>query len=374
MKLLFLTFNALDDRSYGGAIRSNHLRDSMAELGEVHTLVIHRSHAWRLDEQWSRDGVRHALYPPVGSSFTAWRQRARIRAWIAGIIREHGHDVIVARYLGLAFFVPRWAWPRLVIDADDIVKSLPPGGRVPAHRRLLRWARNLIAVHTVRQAGHVWCVNPLDARRLRKERVSVLRNVVSIPDPDRPKASAIAGRILMVGLFEHPPNADGLRWFVDEVLPALRDGFAEVEMHAVGKCPPALFAELTGKGVQVRGFVADLQTEYDRAALVVAPIASGGGTQIKVIDALAHGRPLVVSTFAHAGFSEELKQDQHLLVCSDRQQWIDACRSVLQDPESAERMALRGLDAVQSFGRDRLRSTMSETFKAIQRQTRSTVA
>ncbi|MDQ2926524.1 MAG: glycosyltransferase family 4 protein, partial [Acidobacteriota bacterium] len=356
MKLLFLTFNAIDDRSYGAAIRSNHLRDSMAGIGELHTLIIHRSGSWRLDPDWDSEGVRHALYTQSGASCAAWRQRARIRAWVSGIIREGGYDVIVARYLGLAFFVPRFAWQRLVIDADDIVKSLPSTESASVGRRLRRWVRNAVAVCVVRRAGHVWCVNPLDVRRVDAERVSIMRNVVRLPDPDRPRAPAVPGRILMVGLFEHPPNADGLRWFVREVFAALRSEGRVVELHAIGKCPQALFAELSGPGIVLRGYVADLQAEYDLASLVVAPIESGGGTQIKVIDALAHGRPLVASAFAHAGFANELQPGQHLLVCSDRAAWIAACNRVLDDADAAEAMATRGRAGAALFGPDRLRS------------------
>ena len=107
----------------------------------------------------------------------------------------------------------------------------------------------------------------------------------------------------------------------------------------------------------MRGFVTDLAAEYDEASLVVAPILSGSGTQIKVLDALAHGRPLVASTFAHAGFGHDLHDEEHLLVAGDETQWIDCCSRVLADPESAAAMARRGSTAVHAaYGTTRMGS------------------
>ena len=363
MKLLFVTFSAIDDYAYGAAMRSNHIREAMLQIGEVHTLIIHGGHQLHLDRDWSEHRIKRATYDRSGPSAGAWRQRARIREWVAQILREQPYDAIVARYVGMAFFVPWSAWPRLIIDADDIVKSVPAGAATPLRQRLRLWARNAIARLVVHRAGHVWYVNPLDARGLGTGRVSLLRNVVRIPPEARSRAQPVAGRILMVGLFQHPPNAQGLRWFADAVLPALKSKFPDVELHAVGKFLPGFDTELPA--VHFHGFVDDLALEYDLASLVIAPIESGGGTQIKVIDALAHRRPLAVSAFAHAGFATELLPSDHLLVCRNEQEWIRHCSWVLSKPAEAEAMAVRGYQAVRAYGSDRLTSTIQETVQLL---------
>ena len=368
MKMLYLTFNSIDDRSYGAALRSAHIRDSMMQIGQVHTLVIHAGVRMQIDADWDEFGVKRATYSLLGLSAGARRQRAEIREWVGDVLRKGRYDAIVARYLGLARFVPRWAWRRLVLDADDIVKTIAPGADVSLRARLGLRLRNLIASLAARRAAHVWCVNPLDAHRLGTTRVSLLRNVVRIPPANRPRPDAVPGRLLMVGLFEHPPNAQALRWFTQTVLPALRAEIPGVELHAVGKCPPALEAELAGRGVRLRGFVADLAHEYDLASLVIAPIQSGGGTQIKVIDALAHHRPLVISGFAHAGFADDLKHPEHLLRCDTAQDWISHCRWALKERAAAEAMAGRGYAAVRAYGSDTLTPTIQATLLAVSRQ------
>ncbi|HWI11322.1 MAG TPA: glycosyltransferase family 4 protein [Burkholderiaceae bacterium] len=368
MKMLYLTFNAIDDRSYGAALRSAHIRDAMTQIGQVHTLIIHAGARMQIDADWDESGVKRATYNRIGLSVGARRQRAEIRAWVGDVLRQGRYDAIVARYLGMARFVPRWAWPRMVLDADDLVKSVAPDDRVPLRTRLALWARNLVARRVAERAAHVWCVNPLDAARLGTTRVSLLRNVVRIPPANRPRADAVPGRLLMVGLFEYAPNAQALRWFAQAVLPALRAEIPGVELHAVGKCPPALQAELAGQGLHCRGFVTDLAREYDLASLVIAPVQSGGGTQIKVIDALAHQRPLAISAFAHAGFAADLKHPDHLLRCTTAQDWISHCRWALRERAAAEAMADRGYAAVRAYGSDTLTPAIQATLQAVSRQ------
>jgi glycosyltransferase involved in cell wall biosynthesis len=368
MKMLYLTFNAIDDRSYGAALRSASIRDSMMQIGQVDTLLIHAGVRMQLDTDWDEFGVKRATYSRRGYSAGARQQHAEIRRWVGDVVRAGHYDAIVARYLGMASFVPRWAWRRLVLDADDLVKTVAPDDPAPLRRRFALWLRNLMAQRIARRAAHVWCVNPLDAPRLRTARASLLRNVVRIPPSNRPRAEAVPGRLLMVGLFEYAPNAQALRWFVRAVLPTLRAENPGVELHAVGKCPPALAAELAGPGVLLRGFVTDLAHEYDLASLVIAPVRSGGGTQIKVIEALAHQRPLVVSVFAHAGFAADLKHPDHLLHCVTTPDWISHCRWVLKEREAAEAMAGRGYAAVRVYGSDTLTAAIEATVRAVSRQ------
>jgi glycosyltransferase involved in cell wall biosynthesis len=361
MRILFLTLAGIDDRSFGGAMRGNDIRDALGQIGEVDTLVIHGAAQFRLDRDWDDRRVRHATFDRFGLSFAALAQRWRVRAWVAAMLRSNHYDVIVARYLGLALFVPFGAWTRLVLDADDILKTAPSGVPVSSLRRLKLALRNAVARHLMRRAQHVWFVNPLDGARLSTRRASWLPNAIRVPAPDRPRAAAQPGRLLMVGYFEHPPNLQGLRWFIDQVLPALAAAIPGVELQIVGRHPADFGADFSGP-VRIQGFVDDLAIEYDRATLVIAPIMSGGGTQIKVIEALAHGRPLVASAFAHAGFAAELHHAAHLRVAMDSADWIVQCTAALRSGEEAEAMGRRGYGAVRErYGVDRMVMTVRET-------------
>ena len=365
MTILFLTPAEIGDRSFGGGLRAEALRTALAQVGEVHTLVIHGAYESHLDATWSEAKIKRATFNRFGASLDTLRQRIDLKAWVAAVVRERPWDIIVASFVGLAVLVPLRDWDRLVLDADDLVKK--PAGGVPASplTRVRVGLRNAIARFVLVRVRHAWIVNPADFERLKPSRASLLSNVITLPAPDRPRRAAVAGRILMVGFFEHPPNAEGLGWFVEHVLPALVARFADVELHAIGKHAEGFERRFAGQ-VRMRGFVTDLAPEYDEASLVVAPILSGSGTQIKVLDALAHGRPLVASKFAHAGFGHDLHDEEHLLVAGDEIQWIDCCSRILADPESAAAMARRGSAAVHAaYGTTRMEAAVRQTLMTL---------
>ena len=348
LKVLFLTPTPVGDRSFGGAIRSCDLRQALIDVAQVDTLVVQGGPRFVLEADWSADRVRHLDHTASGASLAGLRQTARVRRVVGELLAARDYDYIVARYLGQAMFVPRAAWrERLIVDPDDVYKSLgepAPGWLARFKVRL----RNEAVARLLRKARHVWIVNPGDAARLRLARASMLGNIVVVPPLLRPRPPVVARRIMMVGFFPHPPNAEGLRWFVSEVLPGLSARFPGLQLHAVGKPAPGM---ASNGALVVRGFVDDLAAEYARAALVIAPIFAGAGSQIKVIDALANERPLVTSTFALASFTTHLKAGDHVQVADSVPDWIEHCARILEDPDRAEQMAARGREAVrENFG------------------------
>ena len=97
--------------------------------------------------------------------------------------------------------------------------------------------------------------------------------------------------------------------------------------------------------LKMRGFVADLDAEYAQADVIICPIETGSGTQIKVIEALTSGRPTVVSDFSYLGFADTLVPGEHFLVARDEQEWVSHVSDVLHNPDLFAAMADRGRDA-----------------------------
>ncbi|WP_445193249.1 glycosyltransferase [Sphingomonas sp. Tas61C01] len=360
MKILYMTLARIGDRSFGGAMRANYIYDALRDVADVDTLVIHGGPDFALGKEKDERGIRTALISHWGWSVEALRQRRLVSGWVASAIQEGGYDLIVAQYVGIAGLVPSSAHDRLIFDADDFVKSAVAGSGVRLAHRIKMGVRNLVARRLARRALHVWYSNPTPEHLPPSERRSWLPNVIALPDPDRPRAAAIPGRLLMVGFFSHQPNIDGLAWFCANVWPAVRARVPHAELHAVGRHEPEHVALLPE--VNFRGYVDDLPTTYDEAALVIAPVISGGGTQIKVIDALAHGRPTLVSAFAHAGFADDLHDREHLSVASSPAEWIEQCVDALQHPDRTSALAERGEAKVHAaYSSDRLKILVKAT-------------
>ena len=101
------------------------------------------------------------------------------------------------------------------------------------------------------------------------------------------------------------PNADGLRWFVSEVLPAVRQIVPWVRLNITGANPPPDLLELADAHVHFEGHVCDLEAFYRRQRVIIAPIRFGAGVKVKTIQAIQHGVPVVSTTCGAEGIDAD---------------------------------------------------------------------
>jgi GT2 family glycosyltransferase len=122
------------------------------------------------------------------------------------------------------------------------------------------------------------------------------------------EVAPLAGRdgVCFVGGFRHPPNADGIRWFVDAAWPLVLREIPDAKLYIVGShMPPDVEALGERPGVEATGFVADLPAFLDRRRASVAPLRYGAGAKGKVAASLAQGLPAVCTPVAAEGMGLE---------------------------------------------------------------------
>ncbi len=107
--------------------------------------------------------------------------------------------------------------------------------------------------------------------------------------------------MMFLGGFAHPPNADGLLWFVREVMPLLRKQIAGVSLTIYGADMPDEVSALAAPDIIIAGYVPALKPAFDRHRVSVAPLRYGAGFKGKVAESLAHGVPVVASPIAAEG-------------------------------------------------------------------------
>jgi len=118
-----------------------------------------------------------------------------------------------------------------------------------------------------------------------------------------PVPQGFAGRrdICFVGNFRHPPNLDGVQWFLAEVFPLVRAVLPGLRLKLAGSDMPPALRDLAADGVDVLGWVADLAGLFGQMRLSVAPLRFGAGFKGKVATSLAHGLPVVGSSISLEG-------------------------------------------------------------------------
>ncbi len=112
--------------------------------------------------------------------------------------------------------------------------------------------------------------------------------------------------ILFVGGFNHPPNVDGICWFVEEVLPLVSASRPGIRLHVVGSNPTDAVEALQSEQVMVYGYLSDeeLDALYRRVRQVVVPLRFGAGVKGKVLEAMQKNRPVVTTSVGAEGIPE----------------------------------------------------------------------
>ena len=133
------------------------------------------------------------------------------------------------------------------------------------------------------------------------------------------------------------PNVDAVLWFAQEVLPLIRRQSPETRFWVVGKDPHPRLAPLAhDPGIQLTGWVEDVRPYIAGTAVYVIPLRIGGGTRLKVLEAMAMGKAIVSTTLGYEGF--DLVPGQELVVADTPAEFAAAVLALLQDPQRRERI------------------------------------
>ncbi len=171
--------------------------------------------------------------------------------------------------------------------------------------------------------------------------VPLARLPEALPNFDAPP------RILFVGSFAHPPNRQAADFIVKELVPALRREQPALVCEIVGRNPPAdlrAAAEASRGAVMIHGFVPELEPVFARAWLFVAPLFSGGGIKIKILEALGRGSPVLTTPIGLDGIDAPV--GEAVGCAGDAAQFIQQCGSLLSRPELLSSWGRKGREYI----------------------------
>lgn len=212
--------------------------------------------------------------------------------------------------------------------------------RMRIHSRMMaRWEPRLFAqfarcvtMSTV-DRDHLLAANP-DAL------VDVIPNGVDTRHYQPLPAAEDKQALLFIGSMDYLPCVDATLFFYHEVLPYLWQQIPGVEFWIVGKNPLPEVQRLHGDGVHVTGFVESVVPYYRRCAACVVPLRSGGGTRLKILEALALGRPVVSTTVGCEGLN--LVNEEHLLIADTPEAFAAQTALLLTNDALYRRLVTQG--------------------------------
>jgi glycosyltransferase involved in cell wall biosynthesis len=149
--------------------------------------------------------------------------------------------------------------------------------------------------------------------------------------------------ILTMGTLYYPPNADGIRWFIQQVFPLIREKLPSVKLTIIGKNPPTDFLKLSAdkdSGIITTGFVPDLDPYFAESAVTVVPVRAGGGMRVRILEAFARAAPVVTTTVGLEGIDALPGKD--VLVADSPDDFAGSVIKLLQNEELRQRLSMNG--------------------------------
>jgi polysaccharide biosynthesis protein PslH len=199
-------------------------------------------------------------------------------------------------------------------------------------RYLARAVRHFDATTVVSEAE----MELLVAAGAPRDRIAVVPNGVDLPERAH-SAARVHDRLVYAGAPTYWANLEAVRWFAAEVQPHLRAAGVPARLHVTGATGGVDLAELRDVGVVFEGHQPDVRGFVAASAVAVVPIRSGGGTRLKVLEAMALGTPVVSTTKGAEGL--DVRDGEHLLIADDGADFAAAVRRLFGDASLRTRLA-----------------------------------
>jgi glycosyltransferase involved in cell wall biosynthesis len=203
------------------------------------------------------------------------------------------------------------------------------------------WRRfDLVQVFGQRDAEAIAELAPEVAPRVRVNPFGLVMPAAADPTRELP------GTVLFVGNFTHHPNRAAAAWLAREILPAVQARHPGARLRLVGSSPPDEVLGLAGPEVEVVGDAPSVRPHLEAAMVVLAPVRSGGGMRMKVLEAMAAGKPVVTTSRGAEGFNT-LDRDLPLVLAESCEEVAEATAALLEDDRRRRELGRRAREFAQ---------------------------
>jgi glycosyltransferase involved in cell wall biosynthesis len=322
------------------------------ERVDVVALAFGGEHAFadraaRLIERPRRPGpARRLAMLARGGAYYADERGARVAERLRALIAEGEllarYDLIWCHALLLARTAHGVGAAARVLDIDNVpstdLRTLEGGG---AARRAYSHALGAAFRREEHRRAALYDVVTVTTE-LERERLGAVRPpVVVLPNTVAEVAPAPVGDsgplVLFVGSMAYGPNVDAVRWMAEEIVPRLRELVPDAAVRVVGRGPgDDVRAWCAQARIELVADAPSLQPHHHAARVLLAPLRSGGGTRIKILESLAYGVPVVATPLAIDGL--DLKDGVEVAVAADGEGLAAQVAALLRDRSEAVRM------------------------------------
>lgn len=373
MKILHLMPYSPVPPDFGGAMRTYHLLKEMTKRHEV-TLVTYGglNDYTALDKDFRQLQEIHLVpypwahrYRRIGQLCALWKRKSHLsylvhtkdmQKMIDWLVSRNSYDIIQTEFsLMSGYSLPEG--PVKILDAHNI--EYDNFKRMAANARsLLRkfhYSRESIAFH--REEREAWRVHDAVFVTSERDRGIVQHETSSVPKMVVPNGVDTAYfkpsenhpepfSLVFTGMMAYVPNYDGILYFLDEIFPFIVEKIPQSKIYVVGNRPPRVLQKRQSERVIITGYVLDVRPYVWRSSVYVVPLRMGGGTRLKVLEAMAMKKPIVTTSIGCEGIDGV--HGKSLLIHDHPAQFAEGVVTLLQDGKKRGQLVEAGYELVRA--------------------------
>lgn len=346
-RILFVTpVDPFSNRS-GSEQRSSLMLAALMELGLVDILILVEVAQKKEPEVVEVNGIRVLKYYlcPSKLILSRYRKKSQFTTYVEELLPSKlmDYDLIVGRYAWGISQLDIPDRPKTIVDLDDYRYRFDASG-MPNFKIWKEAGRktigHLLMRASIKRFDAAFVASERDLKEVKaftKLKVMELPNVAPRFDGTLPGSKCDTLRVLFVGSLWYGPNVDGIEWFLHKVWPLVLTQTPAAQLQLIGAAPELVRKRWEcHRNVSAPGFVESLANSYAQSSVVVVPIHSGGGTNIKVLEALSMGRPCVVSDFVADAFFPRLLPGVHFRSASTPREFANQILATLNSVDEAD--------------------------------------
>lgn len=380
MKILWVKAGKLLPVDAGGKIRSFNI---LRQLQKDHEVVLLTHYGGKRDPGYEKE-IRN-VFPgavPVWTAAPDSSQIARLMHYLyclgsrapfavrkftdkaAGrrieqLFEEKQFDAAVCDFLSASLTFPRHLrgqtvlfqhnvesilWDRMLATEHNWLKKIIYGMEA---RKMRRYEKATIA-----EFKHVIAVSEQDrahmSESLPSDRISVVPTGVDLGQYHfKPGAQSVTPLVVFTGTMDFDPNIDGVNYFCREIWPQVLQTVPNARFRIVGKKPVPAVQRLASTQVEVTGTVNSIVEHLQQAWVVVVPLRMGGGTRLKIYEAMAAGRAVVSTSIGAEGL--DVNDGKDIILADDNDAFAHAIITLLREPELRKRYERAAAELVTRF-------------------------
>jgi sugar transferase (PEP-CTERM/EpsH1 system associated) len=369
MKILWVKAGGLVPPDTGGKIRSYNILRELARKHSVTFFSFYGAHDHDLHpdlknlfdrvisiplalsasksiaELWHY-GIRLLSSEPYGITKYC---RPEVRRRLQTLLKQETYDVILCDFMAAAGIIPwNWATPKVLfthnveatiwrrhyqVAANPLWKAISwlEWRRMDAaERRYLRLADQVLTVSEADRDAFSPFAEP--------EKLTVIPTGVDVDYFQPMLVEEARNSLVFIGSMDWLPNEDAILYFVDSILPLIKQQCPEVSLEVVGRNPSRKLQALAEreKSMRLTGRVEDIRPFVARGSICIVPLRIGGGTRLKIFEAMAMNKAVVSTSVGAEGLP--VRTGENILLADTSHDFARCVVSLLGDPKARKRL------------------------------------